>query len=91
MSEGIILGALVFSALMNVSLLTRHSKIRNEIQDAVDKAELDRRDHIRIPFNRALDLGFSSRHGHIRDRRDFNAKPGPHPATLSPARRRNLP
>jgi hypothetical protein len=89
MYEIIMLSALVLSIGGNLYLFTEGGKLRRVIQEAVDKVERDRSEMVRIPFNQLKLMGFSTRHGFYRDR-EFNAKPGPHPARLSPARRRKL-
>ncbi len=87
--EMMTLYALVLSIAGNLYFFTKNERLRRVIQAAVDKAERDRAEMVRIPFNQLLKLGFSSRHGFYRDR-EFNHKPGPHPAVLSAARRRKL-
>jgi hypothetical protein len=92
MHEMILLIALAVSIFGNLFFITRNLDMRNAIQAAVDKAEIEHREFIRIPFNQALSWGFSARHGIFRDPKEFNRKPGgPHPATLSAANRRSLP
>jgi len=81
--------ALLVSLFGNFYFFTQNETLRRVVQAAVDKAERDRSEYVRIPFNQLKLMGFSTRHGLYRDR-EFNHMPGRHPATLSPSRRRKL-
>ncbi len=87
--EMYLLAGLTISLLLNLYQFVGISRLRNVIQGAVDKAERDRAEMVRIPFNQLVMMGFKARHGLFRDR-EFNQKPGRHPATLPAARRRKL-
>lgn len=90
MNEMMFLSALVISLVGNLYLLVRNEEVRRVMQAAVDKAERDRAEYVRIPFNQAISLGFGVRHGLYRAK-DFKHKAGgPHPATLSAHRRSKL-
>ena len=85
--------ALLFLGAMTGWLVTYLSNqtIRNVIQAAVDKAELDRRGEIRIPLNQVLAWGYSSRHGIHREAKEFNKiSQTRHPSTLRAPRRVKL-
>ena len=88
MNEMMLFAALVISLVGNLYLFTRDERRRRVIQAAVDKAERDRCEYVRIPFNQARELGFATTHGPYRT---FKHKPGgPHPATLRAHRRSKL-
>lgn len=96
MTEALVL-ALALSIAANLWQFTRWSAIRELIQEGVDKAERTKNGWVKLPLNEVLRFGFSCRHGGYtwperpwRDPKELNRKPGPHPAVLTPANRRNL-
>ena len=75
----------------NIVQLMDASKIKAILRTGLRKAERDRRDVVRIPYNQLVEaMQWSREHPYMRDEK-FNRKPGgPHPATLSASKRRKL-
>lgn len=100
MTEGyLFLSLLAASLVLNVYQLTAHQRLRGLIRTGLRKAERDNRQTVRLPYNQtAKYMGWKPEFdGDVRtsvypfrDPKDFHAKPGRHPALLSPARRKKL-
>ena len=98
MMEYVLTALLTVSLGANIFLVVSLTKLRELVQTGLDLAAKARTTRVRLPIPDVLALGFQPRNGMqfsedagvFRDPSEFRRKPGPHPATLSPAQRRNL-
>jgi len=85
----LVAGILILGFLYGRLLLVIQPK-QNLMMQGLEKADRDRSDWVRIPYNQVVEVfGIEARHGLRRDRlrRNEGLK---HPALMSPARRRKL-
>jgi len=75
----------------NILQLSDASKIKAILRTGLRKADSDRRDVVRIPYNQIVEaMGWSRSFPYLRDEK-FGRKPGgSHPALLSASKRRKL-
>lgn len=86
-----LLFALALSLFANLYMISRDQKLRNVLQGALDKADLDRVEFAKVHVNQLQSLGFRSRHGVYRSAKEFKkSTQTKHPALLSPHRRGKL-
>lgn len=99
MSDYIYMAVLVASLVLNVYQLTGNVRLRGLIRTGLRKAERDNTEQVRLPYNQLAKLmGWKPEFDGdvrtsvypMRSAKEFRSKPGRHPATLSPARRKKL-
>jgi len=80
-------------------LFTGQQRLKGVIRTGLRKAEADNCETVRLPYNQIADLmGWKPEFDNdvrtsvypFRSAKDFVAKPGQHPATMTPARRKKL-